>query len=349
MTERKKVTIKDVAKEAGVVPSTVSHVLHGTATITQETKNRVMEAVNRLGYSPNASARALRSKHSGLIGVVLPDVSCEFYAQCAAYIMREAHKDKYTVLLCDSYFQKEGVKALMERCVDGFIFFGGGGGDEIINYIAEKDIPIVLGDREYKDFCNVSFDNEQVLDTLVQAFYESGYRKFAYLSGPKEVQTNLAKRYKGFENGVNRYSDIDVKVIFEKNLPHNLYNAGYEFFIKHFINNGEIPQIIFTTTDMMAQGVVRAAVDSGVRIPENMAVVGVNDMTVSKYFTPPLTTIRQDICKLAKGCYSSLMKMIMDKEKPENIVIQQQAVIRKSAVVPRHIMVKYNLIDGMEK
>ncbi len=342
---KRKVTIKDVARAAGVVPSTVSHVIHGTATITEETKKRVMEAVNSLGYSPNASARALRAKHSGLIGVVLPDVSCEFYAQCAAYIMKAAQKDKYTVLLCDTSFQKDGVKALMERCVDGFIFIGGGD-DEIIDYVAERNIPLVLGDREYRDFCNVSFDNEQVLDVMVQAFYDAGYRSFAYMGGPKEVQSNLEKRYRGFENGVGRYSDIATRVIFERSECMGHQKIGYETFMKHFVCKGEIPEVLFTITDMMAQGVISAALDSGIKIPEDMAVVGVNDMAVSQYFTPPLTTIRQDISLLAQGCYESLRTMIMDKHKPENIIIEQQAVIRKSAVVPKHIMVKYNLIDG---
>lgn len=347
MTDRKKVTIKDVAKEAGVVPSTVSHVLHGTATISEETKQRVMEAVKKLGYSPNASARALRAKHSGLIGVVLPNVSCEFYAKCAAHIMAAAQKDKYTVLLCDSSFQEDGVKVLMERCVDGFIFIGGGGDDAIIDYVRERGIPVVLGDREREGFVNASFDNEKVLDVMVQAFYDTGYRNFAYMGEPKEIQTNLAKRFSGYEKGIKRYDNVTSKVIFEKMMYCDHHYGGYELFMKHFVRKGQIPEIIFTTTDMMAQGVISAAHNSGIRVPEDMAVVGVNDMTVSRFFTPPITTVRQDIKLLAQECYSLIRSMIMEKNKPENVVIEQQAVIRKSAVVPKHIMVKYNLIDGM--
>lgn len=346
--ERKKVTIKDVAKAAGVVPSTVSHVLHGTASISDETKARVLKVIDELGYLPNATARALRSNKSGLIGVVVPDISCEFYAQCAAFIMKEAQKDGYTVLLSDAFFGdgQNGIKALVERCVDGFIFVGGNHDEDIIKYVTSKNIPIVLGDREYENFPNVNFDNEKIINKMVQAFYEIGYRRFAYLGEPKEVQSNLTSRYRGYEKGIGHFKDITSKVVFERMCMRyrGHSSAGYEIFKHRFIDEHFIPEVIFTTTDMLAHGVISSALENGIKIPEQMAVVGFNDMMVSEYFTPPLTTVRQDTSLLGRNCYKLLRKILVDKTTPSNIIIDQQAVIRKSAVIPFEILEKYELL-----
>lgn len=103
-------TISEVAKEAGVAPSTVSHVINGTASISEDTKKRVLGTIEKLHYMPNALAQAMRQTNSRLLGVVLQDISGEFYARCTASILEEAEKDNYVVLICDLSYQKEDMK-----------------------------------------------------------------------------------------------------------------------------------------------------------------------------------------------------------------------------------------------
>lgn len=346
---KKKITIKDVAKAAGVVPSTVSHVLHGTASISDETKKRVLDVINELGYSPNASARALRSKKSRLIGLVVPDISCEFYAQCAGFIMQEAKKDGYTVLITDSFFQNDdvqsGVKVLVERCVDGFIFIGGTRDESVIEYVTQHNIPIVFGDREYKDYPCVNFNNEIVISKLVRAFHAAGCRKFAYIGGPHEIQTNLKGRFRGYESGIKNFDDIQSYVVREEMCMkyHNHNNAGYGIFKQRFIDENNIPDIVFTTTDMLAQGIISAALDNDISVPRQLKVIGFNDMSVSEYFTPPLTTVRQDTSELGKNCYKLMREILIENTIPKNIVLEQTAVIRKSAQLPEDIIKKFDL------
>lgn len=348
--EKRKITIKDVAREAGVVPSTVSHVIHGTASISEETKRRVNEVIERLGYSPNASARALRSNRSGLIGVVVPDISCEFYARCASFIMKEAQKDGYTVLLSDAFFQsgdgQSGIRALVEHCVDGFIFIGGNHDRQIIEYVSGKNIPIVFGDRKYEDYASVNFDNRTVISRMIEAFYHIGYRSFAYLGEPTEVQSNLIERFRGYEKGVSKFSDIKSRIVLESMCIkyHNHHNAGHDIFKQKFIDEGYIPEVIFATTDMLAQGIISAARENGIEVPEQTAVVGFNDMSVSEYFTPPLTTVRQSTEDMGKSCYRLLREILVENNRsPSSIVLTQDAVIRESAVIPEDVRKKFGL------
>ncbi len=343
-----KATINDVANLAGVVQSTVSHVLNGTAPISQETTERVLKAIEKLNYSPNALARALRQKSTRLIGVVLQDISSEFYAKCAASILEEARKDHYVVLLCDASFNndnvKEGVNALIERRVDGLIFIGGGNDESIIQSALSAHVPVVLGDRHLRDLPSVEFDNETTVKKLVCALYEAGFRRFVYAGEPVAVQTNLEARYKGYIAGLLScgISQKDSMVILNEELHHLKLESAYQLFKKYFgsMKKQELPEVILTSNDMIAHGFISAAKALNIKIPEDIAVVGFDDINISKYFEPSLTTIAQDEKMLGKSCYELFMKVIKEKT-TEHIIMSQEIKIRESAVISKEILDRY--------
>lgn len=344
-----KATINDVANLAGVVPSTVSHVINGTATITPETTQKVMAAIEKLNYSPNALARALRQKETGLIGVVLQDISSEFYAKCAASILEEARKDNYVVLLCDASFNnenvREGVEALVERRVDGLIFIGGGDDESIIQRAIFANVPVVLGDRQMGGLPSVEYDNAASVKKMVCALYETGYRRFAYVGEPVSVQSNLASRYRGYIDGL--YScgigEEDSLVILDERLHRFKLESAYELFEEHFgaMEKKAVPEVILTSNDMIAQGIMSAAKRMGFQVPGDIAVVGFDDISISKYFEPALTTIVQDEKMLGKTCYQTLMSIVKDKSKVVHEVLPQKIKIRQSAVIRPEILAKY--------
>ena len=148
---KKRCTIYDVATCACVAPSTVSHVLNGTASISKDTNDRVMTAIRQLDYRPNANARSLRQKHSRILGVILQDISSEYYAYCASSILQCAQKDNYVVLTSDVNFSpqilEKSVMTLIERRVDGLIFIGGEKDESSIRSARNAGVPVVLGDR----------------------------------------------------------------------------------------------------------------------------------------------------------------------------------------------------------
>ncbi len=342
-----KATINDVANLVGVVPSTVSHVINGTAQISQETTEKVLSAIEKLNYSPNALARALRQKSTRLIGVVLQDISSEFYAKCAASILEVAREDHYVVLLCDASFNndnvKEGVNALIERRVDGLIFIGGGDDDDIIQSALLAQVPVVLGDRHLRDLPSVEYDNEASMKKLICALYEEGYRKFAYIGEPISVQTNLEARYRGYIAGLLHCGIKDYMTVLDEELHHLKLESAYQLFEKYFasVKREELPEVIITSNDMIAHGLMSAAKAAAFRIPEDIAIVGFDDINISKYFEPPLTTIAQDEKALGRSCYRLFKKVIEDRSTKEHIILPQKIKSRKSAVISKHILDNY--------
>ena len=349
-SSRAKVTIVDVAKYAGVVPSTVSHVLNGTAQITEETKAKVLRAIEILHYTPNASARNLRQKRTRLIGVVLQDISCEFYAKCTASMLKEALKDNYALMVMDACFDNNNVKAqvsaLIERRVEGIVFVGGGNDEDILQEVEKYNIPVVLGDRNNGRHPCVEFNNEETMYHLVCALYESGYRKFAYAGEPLEVQENLKYRYQGFVKGLDACG-VPKKErihIMTEELHINKIDSAYAAFARLFIDEKgkPMPDVILTSNDLIAQGFVAAALSKGIRVPEELAIVGFDDISVSKFFQPPLTTIYQDKDELGIYCYRLLKKMIDGNREQEHIVLKQKIQNRETTKIPEEIMAKYN-------
>ena len=170
MKEEKKAakpTIQDVARLAAVSPGTVSHVLNGTAPISDETKARVRQAIRELDYHRNENARALRTADSKIIGVVLQDTSSEFYAQCTAGILQKAQEAGYAVFTVDAHFSPEllqsGVAALVDRRANGLIFVGGQKDLPCYESVADAGIPVVFGDRLVPRHPCVQFNNRQTM------------------------------------------------------------------------------------------------------------------------------------------------------------------------------------------
>lgn len=346
---RKKITIIDVAKYAGVVPSTVSHVINGTAQITDETKARVLEAIEVLQYTPNASARALRQRRTKLIGVALRDISSEFYAKCTASILKEASKDDYALMIMDACFDNNNIKAqisaLIERRVDGMVFIGGADDEDIMQEVAKYNIPIVLGDRSDGKHSCVEFNNEETMYKLILALYESGYRKFAYAGEPLEVQGNLRLRYCGFVKGLDicEVPEENRMQVVTTDLHMDKINGAYRIFEKEFLDeNGKpIPEIIVTSNDMIAQGFIAAAVAKGIKVPEELGIVGFDDIAISKFFQPSLTTICQDEAELGRQCYRLLKNIIDGKEEYEHVSLKQVIKNRGTTKMLNETLMKY--------
>lgn len=336
---KKKTTIVDVAKRAGVAPSTVSHVIHGTASISEQTREKVQEAIDFLHYSPNAIARALRKEQSGLIGVVLQDISSEFYARCAAAILKEARKDEYTVLFCDASFQKEnkrkGVEALLQQRVDGILFIGGNEDEDIIALVQEQKIPVLLGDRRGDGLSSVTFDNRACMREMVRLLYRSGYRRFAYMAEPVSIQTNLKDRYEGYLEGIAECSEAVSEVLLDPRLQFEKLQTGQEIFFSYF--EKQRPEVILTSNDMIAQGLISAACRCGIQVPEELGVVGFNDNKVSHYYTPPLTTIAQDTTLFGRECYRAFKQLLASPEREIQKVLSQQIVFRESVKIPEEL------------
>lgn len=328
----KKATIKDIARAAGVSPSTVSRVLSGGAPISEETSQRVREAARQLSYTPNTAAQCLRREKSRSIGVVFPDISGEFYASCASWLLKHARSHGYTVLFMESgpsaEAERDGLQALMERRVDGIIFIGDHGDHALIQDLVNRSVPVVTGDRHLPGIVSVIFNNRETMEQLTEALYDRGYRKFLYVGEPTEGQDNLKERFTGYHQALEAHADAQAASVFDKRLHEDKLLGSYELFLSEL--QFDLPEVIITSNDLIAQGIISAAHACHIRIPEELSVTGFDDQLSSAYFIPSVTTVHQDVEELARRCFDLLMALL-DKKDAVSYTVRQQIIERQSA------------------
>ncbi len=346
----KKATMMDVARLAQVSVSTVSHVINKTAPISEATAERVRAAIEQLHYSPNLLARSLRHEKSHLIGVAMTDITSEFYAGCIEGILEEARKQNYNILICGSMghseFLESSVQSLLDNQVDGFIFLGGSGDETAVKRIANANVPMVFADRHVPNFPSVEFDNEETYCRLVHALYESGYRRFMYLGESLDIQTNLLDRYNGYVRGLKECNMSNKMDMFRRTLFNRKMSQSYMMFdeiLESFEEKKNKPDVIVTSNDMIAHGLISAATKKGICVPEELAVVGCDDVNFSACYSPTLTTIHQDAETFGKSVYKLLKRCINEEKIDQNtrVVLPQSIVVRESAVIRPEVLEKW--------
>jgi len=335
-------TIYDVAAQAGVSPATVSHVLNGTAPISIDTQARVRKVIRELDYRPNANARSLRTAHSRIIGVILQDISSEYYARSVAGVLEVAQGYDYVVLTIDVRFRPEvlekSVAALVGRRVDGLIFIGGAGDEKSVEMAGAAEVPIVFGDRHVQGFTCVEFNNFQTMHAIVDSLCDMGYKRFGYLGEPLSVQQNLEGRYGGIvaaldERGIPQ---SDRCLILDQALHLDKMRPAYAIF-KAALERMPVPcrpQVVMTSNDMVAQGVISASLRRGLKIPDDIAVFGFDDISIAELNTPSISTVVQDPHLLGKLCFEKLLaKINRDEGASENVLLEQKVVVRQTAQI----------------
>ena len=338
-TYSKKCTLQDVANMAQVSVSTVSHVLNGTAKISDTTKQRVMEAVHTLRYRPTSEpgSRLLRQNRK-TVGVIVQDIRNEFYAACASSVLNCADRSTYTVLLCDCNYnwqrEMDLVRELIYQDVSGLIFFGGTESSEPVMLADSYGIPAVLANRHVDGFSSVMFSNTKIIRELITALVDAGRERFLYLSESPDLQS-IRDRIDGFCLGMmdHRVDASAYQILTDKRLQRNKVESAEEVLQEYLTQRGADFDTIITSSDLIAVGAMKSLKNSGYRIPEDIWVVGYDDISVSSMVSPPLTTVRQDTERLGEEAFSLLDEIIhADHYRPKQIVIENTLVIRQSAL-----------------
>lgn len=332
---RKAVTMEDVAREAGVSVTTVSHVVNQTATISQDTIGRVQAAIAALGYKPKASAELRGGKR--IVGIFAPDIANEFYSNCIQVIFEEAWNHNYAVMVCDTRHHEkvEGsyIKSLIANNICGLIFLGGTA-DERDILEAAKQVPVVLGDRTIFNhpLDAVVTDNTDIMRRLVAKLAGSGYRRIGFLGQDLEM-SNVKDRFMGFkigleENGLEMNPDW---VHLSRSLRLNKA-ANANALIKRELAAGRaMPQIYLCSSDLIAIGVMSGLQEEGFRVPRDIGVVGFDDISIAAFTQPPLTTVAQNMLQLGRNCFLALLgQMEGAAHSPQQIVVNAKLVLRGS-------------------
>ncbi|WP_347709275.1 catabolite control protein A [Bacillus sp. FJAT-47783] len=310
------VTIYDVAREANVSMATVSRVVNGNPNVKPTTRKKVLEAIERLGYRPNAVARGLASKKTTTVGVVIPDVSSTFYSELARGIEDIATMYKYNIILSNSDQNKDKelhlLNTMLGKQVDGIVFMSGNITDEHVEEFKRSPVPIVLAASFDKngEIPSVNINYEQGAYDAVKFLADKGHQQIAYVSGPMEEPVNKIKKLAGYRRALE-----------ESNLPFNeelviegdyTYDSGIEAFEK-LMNVTPRPTAIFVGTDEMALGVIHSAQDNGLSVPEDVDIVGFDNTRLATMVRPQLTTVVQPTYDIGAVAMRLLTKL-MDKE-----------------------------------
>lgn len=329
------VTIYDVAREAGVSMATVSRVVNNNPNVKPQTRKKVYEAIERLGYRPNAVARGLASKKTTTVGVVIPDISNAIFAEVARGIEDIANMYHYNIILCNADKRKEKeirvVNALLEKQVDGLLFMGGAVTDEHLQAFKTANVPVVLcaTTDEHGVIPSVDINHEEAAYDAVRTLIANGHRRIAMISGTLQDPSNGYARYHGYKRAIEEAGiPYDESLVRTGNYR---YESGVEA-VKYFLELPERPTAVFAATDEMAIGAIHSIQDAGLKVPENISVISVDNSRMASMVRPQLTTVAQPMYDIGAVSMRLLTKLMKKEAVEQAKVILPHEVITRNSV-----------------
>ncbi|MGL4337330.1 MAG: LacI family DNA-binding transcriptional regulator [Turicibacter sp.] len=320
--------IKDVAKLSGVSISTVSCALNGTGRISEETRQKIIEAAKQLNYTPNGYARSLKSKQMNIIGV-FSDFSGPVHTEIIKGVQDTAKKNNYEVIFGECLVEKSVVTRLLsERIVDAAIIISSSINSDTLVDLSTNKFPIVLVDRkeEGEHISHITINDKEAGYNVVKHFHTLGYKDIGFISGPKDSHDS-EQRFEGFKLGVKE---------FKMNFKKAWYTYGdfcefkaYDAMIE-LIEKKDLPRALFVANDQMAAGVMLALRKYNIKVPEEIALVGFDDISWGRHLTPALTTVRRPAYDLGIIAAHTLFNNLKGKQSTKNIVLSTELVIRES-------------------
>lgn len=324
-------TIVDVARLAGVNPTTVSRVINNRGYISEKTKKRVHEAMDELGYQPNEIARSLTKQKSNTIGVIVPHISHPYFAKLISNLENEAAKKDYKIILCNSKEKAEKEKQYLDMCksnrVAGIIICSG---NVESNKINTGGIPVVLLEKNFEEGkLGIQCDNYQGGKLATEHLIECGCKKILHLSGVIDEEMPADNREKAFIDVCSK-NEIEY---FIKKYDIDTYNQmNYYDYIKAALNEIEGVDGIFASSDLIAAQVIQVCNEIKIRIPEDIKLVGFDDVDISQLTTPRITTVHQPIKEMARLSIELIDAKYNNIEVNEKTILPIKLIIRESTV-----------------
>ena len=334
-------TQKDVARLAGVSVSTVSRVLNGSSLVDEKTRDKVQAAIKKLNYRPNLLAYSLRARSSRLISLILPELT-SIHASFLQQVEESCMERGYSVMVGLHRNDCEREKALIDefqrRNGDGLILYPAIDGQNVSNNLMEYiSIPVVLYEHSFGgQFGNVTFNNYEAGAMAARYLLKLGHRNLACTVGPMGSKF-LRDRFWGFYNELKKQG-LTVQ---EK----NIYRCDFNYQVSNFQSGGEAvdyflegrspedtPTAIWAHNDNVALGILKGLHKRGIRIPEEISVVGVDNISLTEVYYPSLTTIGQPVKKMAEKAVEMLVRQIESKDgyRAGNLVMEPELVVRES-------------------
>jgi LacI family transcriptional regulator len=332
---QKPVTIHDIAREAGVSPSTVSRVLNGTVPVASSKRDAVLAVVEKLNYRPNVIAQGLARGRTAAIGVVTQSVASPFYGEILRGVEQGLLGSGYhSVFASGNWLTEQELAAfdlLSGRRVDGLVVLPGTISDEQLRRSA-KELPLIVVGRRIAGLESqcLYIDDERAAYEATCYLIELGHQRIAHIAGP-ETHHDAVERRRGY-----------LRALSEAGLPHDeqLVVAGdYTeqsglLALQSLLSRNTIFTAIFAANDQMAYGARLGLYRHGIRVPEDVSLVGFDDLISSAYTTPPLTTVRQPLIELGRAASEAVLALLNGQTPPQQ-TFSTSLIVRESAVLRR--------------
>jgi LacI family transcriptional regulator/LacI family repressor for deo operon, udp, cdd, tsx, nupC, and nupG len=331
------VTIADVAAFANVSKATVSAVLNNKPSVSEKTRKKVLEAIAKLNYRPNQFARSLSSRQTRSIGLVVKEIDNPYFARVMKGVFDACCNHGYTVLLGSSELspahQTQNVETMTHQHVDGLIISPLQGDDVDYNYLSallNDSYPLVtLGTVQNHATSVVEIDNSKAAHKAVSYLMELGHRKIAYFTG-SPYSTHSRERLDGYKQ-----AHIDRNLTIYKDFivtAGSYIDDGYRRGMSFFGETKELPTAVFCFNDLVAIGLVNALTELGMRVPDDVSVIGFDDIDIASSVRVPLTSVHVPAYDIGTNAANLLIELIRDREKSyhQRVVLQTELIVRES-------------------
>lgn len=313
-------TLIDVAREAGVSPSTVSRILNGTAKVSDEKRQAVLKAIERNQFAPNLMAQALKKGRTHTIGIVVQDISSPFFDEILHGVDDGLKNTGYASVIVSGHWNAEEeadrIRLLLARKVDGIVLLSGRMSDEtVLQFSTQRPIVSTGRHLDTKRALGFRLDHERGAWLAVRHLIELGHRRIAFVSGPAN-HADAIDRMNGYRRALEEAGlEVDPKLIVEGNFHEN---SGL-LAVNHLLDTRQQFSAIFAANDQSAYGVRLALYRKGIRVPEDISLVGFDDLPGSAYTTPPLTTVKQPLYEMGLIATNALLRLIHGDPAEANI------------------------------
>jgi DNA-binding LacI/PurR family transcriptional regulator len=335
----KKVGITEVARAAGVSTTTVSRVINGVPTVSEENRRQVLEAIKKLKYRPNPSAQRLASGKTNTVGLIIPRFEGVFHSYYAQEVLKGVGISSER-LRCDLLLHiTDGKSSINPRAVDGILFVDIYGCEELLERMMDEGVPTVVLNHYVEDLpvsC-VAVDNRTAAERVVEYLVSLGHRDIATITGDLKTQAAL-DRLDGFLKAL-KARQIPVKEAYVRHGDFGLQSARAA--TEALLALPECPTAVFVASDEMALETINVALAKGVRVPEELSVVGFDDNPIAAHGRVPLTTVRQPLSELGRRGVELLFQQVTGKKRsPARLLLPTELVERESCrqtwLEPKH-------------
>lgn len=328
------VTLRDIAKEVGMSTQTVSRVLNNKPGVSRETKHRILQVAERLAYSPNALARSLRVQKSGSVGVLISDIADSFFAPIVKGIENTARGMGYSIILCDTgekyEWEKLAIRMMLEKRVDGLLIVPCQSEYGDILELKRKRIPFVLLGRHFDIVESDSVTTDDIGGAFSATDYliKKGHGRILFINGPEHI-SSAVERLVGYKRALQEHA-----ILFERSLVKTgalRMEDGYRI-MKEVLSAKSHFTAVLAYCDFVTLGIFEALEEAGLRVPEDIAIVGYDDILTARFLRVPLTTVRIPKQELGNEAMKLLYRKMEGKiQGIQRIVLKTELVLRKSA------------------